>query len=290
MEETINQVGQFLASLISVEALLDYAGVLIKIVLVVVIIMAIKRILIKTVDSVLQNKVTMTMAKSDKFDGIEEKRLTTLGKLFKSIIAYSLYFIAIITVLDMIGIKITTVLAGAGIVSLAVAFGAQSIVKDLMSGLFIILENQYAVGEYVNIDGTVGKVTEIGMKTTKIATYEGEMMVIPNGNIGQLVNYSRDAQRGTVDVGVAYEENIDNAIRVINEACEKVNLEYPTQISEHAAVLGVVELADSSVVIRATFTAYNWEHFKIERELRKAIKDEMDEQGVEISYPKLRLM
>ena len=242
------------------------------------------------IDTVMNNRLTAILANSDKISSIEEKRLDTLRKLFKSIVSYVLYFIAIITCLDMVGIKVTTILAGAGILSLAVAFGAQSIVQDLMSGLFIILENQYAVGEYVKIGATLGKVEEIGMKTTKLSTYNGEVLVIPNGKISELVNYSRRPQRANVDVGIAYEEDLDNAIAVLAEACAAVNERFAPVLDEQAHVLGVTELADSAVTIRMTFTALDWQQAVVERELRKLVKDTLDAKGVEISYPKLQLI
>lgn len=242
------------------------------------------------IDTVMNNRLTAILANSDKISSIEEKRLDTLRKLFKSIVSYVLYFIAILTCLDMVGIKVTTILAGAGILSLAVAFGAQSIVQDLMSGLFIILENQYAVGEYVKIGATLGKVEEIGMKTTKLSTYNGEVLVIPNGKISELVNYSRRPQRANVDVGIAYEEDLDNAIAVLAEACAAVNERFAQVLDEQAHVLGVTELADSAVTIRMTFTALDWQQAVVERELRKLVKDTLDAKGVEISYPKLQLI
>ncbi|MBR6636516.1 MAG: mechanosensitive ion channel family protein, partial [Phascolarctobacterium sp.] len=135
-------------------------------------------------------------------------------------------------------------------------------------------------------------VKEIGMKTTKILTYDGQLMVISNGQISNVVNYSRAAQRGYVEVGIAYEEDIDRAWQVLEQACAKVAQDerFANEFDEVPNVLGVVALADSSVVMRTTFTAFNWTQAVIERELRKVIKMELDKAGVEISYPKLQLM
>ena len=270
--------------------MVDIAALLVQFLLVIVIVLTVRKIILRMIDSVMNNRLTTRLADSDKISSIEEKRLDTLRKLFKSIVSYVLYFIAILTCLDMVGIKVTTILAGAGILSLAVAFGAQSIVQDLMSGLFIILENQYAVGEYVKIGSTLGKVEEIGMKTTKISTYNGEIMVIPNGKISEVVNYSRRPQRANVDVGIAYEEDLDKAIHVLEKACQSVNAQYGPILDEQAHVLGVVELADSAVTVRLTFTALDWQQAVVERALRKQVKDTLDAQGVEIAYPKLQLI
>lgn len=284
------QTTHILSQLISPVTLANIAAILVQFLLVIVIVMVVRKIILRMIDTVMNNRLTAILANSDKISSIEEKRLDTLRKLFKSIVSYILYFIAIITCLDMIGIKVTTILAGAGILSLAVAFGAQSIVQDLMSGLFIILENQYAVGEYVKIGATLGKVEEIGMKTTKLSTYNGEILVIPNGKISELVNYSRRPQRANVDVGIAYEEDLDNAISVLAEACAVINTRFANVLDEQAHVLGVTELADSAVTIRLTFTALDWQQAVVERELRKLVKDTLDAKGVEISYPKLQLV
>lgn len=284
------QTTHILSQLISPVTLANIAAILVQFLLVIIIVMVVRKIILRMIDTVMNNRLTAILANSDRISSIEEKRLDTLRKLFKSIVSYVLYFIAILTCLDMVGIKVTTILAGAGILSLAVAFGAQSIVQDLMSGLFIILENQYAVGEYVKIGATLGKVEEIGMKTTKLSTYNGEVLVIPNGKISELVNYSRRPQRANVDVGIAYEEELDNAISVLAEACAVINERFAEVLDEQAHVLGVTELADSAVTIRLTFTALDWQQAVVERELRKQVKDTLDAKGVEISYPKLQLI
>lgn len=284
------QTTHILSQLISPVTLANIAALLVQFLLVILIVMVVRKIILRMIDTVMNNRLTAILTNSDKISSIEEKRLDTLRKLFKSIVSYVLYFIAILTCLDMVGIKVTTILAGAGILSLAVAFGAQSVVQDLMSGLFIILENQYAVGEYVKIGQTLGKVEEIGMKTTKLSTYNGEVLVIPNGKISELINYSRRPQRASVEVGIAYEEDLDNAIAVLAQACAVINQRFTEALDEQAHVLGVTELADSAVIIRLTFTALDWQQAVIERELRKLVKDTLDAEGVEIAYPKLQLM
>lgn len=283
------EVTKYIFNLFSKEALLGYAGILIKIMIVLLLMLLVRRLVCHFIDKLFRNRLTMGLSKSDAIS-LEEKRLHTLAKLFKSIASYIIYFIAAITCLDMIGFSVTTILAGAGVVSLAVAFGAQSIVQDLMSGIFIVLENQYAVGEIVQIDTVQGKVREIGMKTTKIETADGQLMIIANGSIGRVVNYSRAAQRGSVEVGIAYEEDIDHAMEVMQEACARVAERYQEDLEEDPNVVGVVALADSAVTVRATFTAWNWKQLVIERELRKEIKDTLEQAQVEIAYPKIQLL
>lgn len=283
------EVTKYLFGLFSKEALWSYAGIAVKIIIVVILVLLIRQIACHLIDKLFRNRLTMTLSKNDAV-ALEEKRLHTLSKLFKSIVSYVLYFIGIITCLDMIGFSVTTIIAGAGVVSLAVAFGAQSIVQDLMSGIFIVLEDQYAVGEYVQIDTVQGQVKEIGMKTTKVQTVDGHLMIIANGSIGKVINYSRAAQRGFVDVGIAYEENLEHAIAVMQQACDKVAQQYQDDLEEQPNVVGAIALADSAVTVRATFTAWNWKQLPIERELRKEIKTALEAANVEISYPKIQLI
>lgn len=283
------EITRYIFGLFSKEALLVYAGILIKVLIVVMLALLIRQVVCHFIDKLFRNRITLGLSKSDAV-ALEEKRLQTLSKLFKSIASYILYFVAIITCLDMVGFSVTTIIAGAGVVSLAVAFGAQSIVQDLMSGIFIVLENQYAVGEIVQIDTVQGTVREIGMKTTKVETVDGHLMIIANGSIGKVVNYSRAAQRGYVDVGIAYEEDLEHAIAVMEQACAKIAQKYTEDLDELPNVVGAIALADSSVTVRATFTAWHWKQLPIERELRKEIKAALDEQHVEISYPKIQLM
>lgn len=283
------QTTQQFFGLFTKDAMLGYAGMLIKILVVACAIFLIRKVLCHLIDKVFHNRFATNLAQNSS-TSLEEKRLHTLSRMFKSIISYVLYFVAIITILDMLGFSVTTIIAGAGIVSLAVAFGAQSIVQDLMSGIFIVLENQYAVGEIVQIDTVSGKVKEIGMKTTKIETVEGHLMIISNGSIGKVINFSRAAQRGFVDVGIAYEENLSHAISVMQKACDMIAIRYKNDLEEQPNVLGAISLDDSSVTVRATFTAWHWMHLEIERELRKEIKETLAAEGVEISYPKLQLV
>lgn len=269
--------------------LLSSVGIFIKICIVLIVMLLAKKVITGFIDNLFHNKLSASMKQNENIP-LEEKRLKTLSKLFKSIATYVIYFIAIITCLDMVGFSIMTILAGAGVVSLAVAFGAQSIVEDLMSGIFIVLENQYSVGEFVSIDGILGTVSEIGMKTTKILTESGELMIIRNGSVGTVINYSRHAQRRFVTVGIAYEENIENAKAVIQHACDIIGERYKDDFDQLPYVQGVTDLADSSVVIRTTFTSWNWTQDPISRALRQEIKEQLDNAGVEISYPKVQIV
>lgn len=278
----------FFSKIFSDDWLSKLLSISIQIIFILILTILLKHLLHTVIDKLMSNKITNQIGERT---GRDTNRLSTLRKLSKSIVTYILYFFAAVSILDALGINITAVLAGAGIASLAVAFGAQSIVQDLISGIFIIVENQYDVGEYIKISDTIGKVEEIGMKTTKISSYNGEVLTIPNGKIQTVINYSRHAQRRNVDVGVAYEEDTTHAMAAVEAACQKINEStFAQYLDEKCHALGVFELADSSVVIRATFTAFDWKQASVEMALRKEIKDTLDDLKVEISYPKLQLM
>ena len=147
------------------------------------------------------------------------------------------------------------------------------------------------MGEYVQIDGVNGKVIEIGMKTTKVLTWDGELMIIANGSIGRVINYSRAPQRGYAEVGIAYEEEIEAATAVIQQACDRVGLRHKDELDLLPTVMGVASLGDSSVVIRVQFTIWDWVNKAvISRELNKEMKEALAAANIEISYPKVQLI
>ncbi|SMB87679.1 small conductance mechanosensitive channel [Desulfonispora thiosulfatigenes DSM 11270] len=211
---------------------------------------------------------------------ITTRRVDTLSKLLKNILSYSLYFIAIITILDMFNVPVKAILGGAGIIGVAIGFGAQNLVKDIITGFFIIFEDQYAVGEYVDINGKIGTVEEIGLRLTKVRDWGGQLYIIPNGNIGQVTNYNRGSMRAIVEIGISYKDNLKHAIQVIEIACEKVYQEMIDIIDEKPFVHGVTKLDSNFVTVRVTGTTKDMSHWMLERNLRLRIREEFDSQGL----------
>ena len=217
---------------------------------------------------------------------VDEKRTDTIYKLVNNIIAYLGFFIGVITILDIVGVPVASLLAGAGIFGLIIGLGSQSLVKDLISGFFIIFEDYYSVGDLVIIEDKRGIVEEIGLKSTKLKGWGGEVYSIPNGTVQTVTNYTRNPIKAVIEVGIAYEENIQNAIRVIEEACQKVYEEKQEFLIGVPEVQGVQDLANSSVNLRVIAEATDMQQWNIERLLRQRIKEEFDQQGVEIPYPR----
>ncbi|CDF58985.1 mechanosensitive ion channel family protein [Thermobrachium celere] len=217
--------------------------------------------------------------KRSKF-GLNEKKAATLQELFKSLLRYSMYFVAAIWIFD-----IKTVIAVTGVAGVAIGFGAQNLVKDIISGVFILFEDQFAVGDYVVIDGLSGFVEAIGIRVTKLRDFSGDLHIIPNGTISKVTNKSRGNMRALVDVDIAYEEDIDHAIFVIKEVCDDVKKDIQ-DIVEGPDVLGVVKLGESGITIRIVAKTIPMKQWAVEMELRRRIKYRLDKEGIEIPYPR----
>jgi len=213
-----------------------------------------------------------------------ERRDETMKRLLQNVVAYIIYFIAILMALDKVGVNVTGLIAGAGILGLAIGFGAQSLVKDIITGFFVIFEDQFAVGDYVRIGQIEGTVEEIGLRTTKIKTVTGELNIIPNGNILEVTNYSIHNSVAVVDIGISYESDVDRAESVITNLLEGMQDRYEDLVRA-PELLGIQSFGASEVVLRITAETLPMRHFYIARQLRKELKDTLDANGIEIPYP-----
>lgn len=217
---------------------------------------------------------------------ISERRENTLAKLLENILTYVVYFISIVMVLEAMSINVGALLAGAGIVGLAVGFGAQSLVKDIITGFFIIFEDQFSVGDHIRVASFEGTVEEIGLRTTKIKNWTGELHILPNGSIIEVTNFSIHNSMAVVDISISYETDIPEAERIVQELLNEVADKYE-EIVTPPELLGIQNLAASEVILRVVCEVQPMSHFKISRLLRKDIKLRLDEHGIEIPYPKM---
>ncbi|OYD07127.1 mechanosensitive ion channel family protein [Paludifilum halophilum] len=211
-------------------------------------------------------------------------RIDTMKSLLTSVIGYAIFFITLVAILDQFGVNPTGIIASAGILGLAIGFGAQGLVSDVVTGFFVLVENQVNVGEYVTINGYSGVVEETGLRVIKVRGFNGDLHYIPNREIGSLTNHSRGNMQALVDIGIAYNENVDQAVRVLQEKCDQVKEQLPS-IVEGPNVLGVQHLGSSDVVIRILAKTENGEQWAVERTLRKELKEALDTAGVEIPFP-----
>ncbi|MGF7059213.1 mechanosensitive ion channel family protein [Brassicibacter mesophilus] len=257
---------------------LTFLEKIIKVVIIIVLVKIATKAVYKLIDKFFVNQQKF------KF-GMEERKTNTLAVILKSVVKYLLYFIGIVAVLKEFGIPTESILATAGVGGLAIGFGAQSLVKDIITGFFILFEDQYSVGDYIKTGEFDGIVEEIGIRVTKIRAFSGDLHIVPNGNIQTVTNRCRGAMRAWVDVGIAYEEDIDNAIMVMNSIAKKM-AEQNDNIIEGPTVLGVTNLGESDVVLSIIAKTKPMEQWAVERELRKAIKESFDKEGIEIPYPR----
>lgn len=217
---------------------------------------------------------------------LEERKIKTLSPLLKSILRYTVDFLAVVTALKIFNIPTESIIATAGIGGLAIGFGAQNLVKDVITGFFIIFEDQYSVGDYIETAGISGIVEEMGLRVTKLRDFGGELHIIPNGEVTTVTNHSRGNMRAMVDVSIAYEEDIDKAIAVLTRVCEEVK-QKRQDITEGPEVLGVNELGESGISIRVLAKTLPMQQWAVERQLKKEIKEAFDREGIEIPYPKM---
>ncbi|PLR78299.1 mechanosensitive ion channel protein MscS [Bacillus sp. V3-13] len=217
---------------------------------------------------------------------ISERREATLMKLLENILSYVVYFIAFIMILSTLTINVTGILAGAGIAGLAIGFGAQNLVRDVITGFFIIFEDQFSVGDHIRVGQFEGTVEEIGLRTTKIKNWTGELHILPNGSITEVTNFSLHNSIAVVDVSIAYEGDIERAEKIISNLLENLPDKYEDLVKP-PELLGVHMLNPSEVVLRVVAETLPMRHFGVARMLRKDIKMCLDEHGMDVPYPRL---
>ncbi|PAT02547.1 hypothetical protein CI105_00915 [Candidatus Izimaplasma bacterium ZiA1] len=259
----------FINSLNVNEQLTNFIVVIIMIVLILFVSFLIVRISSYTVKKILLKQTN--------------NRTITLVKHIQSILKYVIYFVVIMIVLSELGINITPIIASAGVFGLAIGFGAQSIVKDFISGFFIIFENQFTLGDVIEVDGFKGEVIEFGLRSTKIKNWKGQIKIISNGDIKKLINFSREFSVGIVDISVAYETDMQLLENSLYNFIEKY--ETNEDIVEKVSYLGVVEMQDSGVLVRLIFKSKPNVHFKYERKLRSDLLTFFKDQKIDIPYP-----
>ncbi len=223
------------------------------------------------------------LGRDEETDGtIAARRRETMLPMIGSLLRYAVYFIAGVMALQVLGVDVTAILAGAGIVGLAIGFGAQSLVGDIISGFFILFEGCYMVGDWIEVAGQEGTVEAITLRTTSVRARDGRLHIVPNGEIKEIANYSKQYVNAVVDVGVSYEGDLEKALGVL----EQIGLEAERDISE---VTGppetrVRDFGGSEIALRLIVPVEPGRHRGVASELRRRIKASFDAQGVEIPF------
>jgi moderate conductance mechanosensitive channel len=212
------------------------------------------------------------------------KRRNTLIGLFVTVLRVAVIILAALMVFRELDFEIGPILASAGIVGLAVGFGAQSLVKDIISGAFIVLERQFSVGDVVKISDRSGVVENLGLRTTILRDLEGTAHIIPNGKIEIVSVMTKDWSQFVLDVDVAYDTDLDKAIETIQKVLNEYAAEYPSNVLGEAKVLGVESFGDNSVRIRSTLKTAPSKQWDAGRTIRRRVKSEFDRLGIEIPF------
>lgn len=239
------------------------------------------------IGSTIIHKFMARQRKSNSKFTLNEKRSMTLEAILKSILRYTVYFFGIVGILTEVFGTISLTFAGIG--GVAIGFGAQSLIKDIINGFFILFEDQYAVGDYINIDEQSGIVESIELRVTKLRDFNGDLHIIPNGMIAKITNHSRGNIRVLVEVDVPYDTDIDKVIDVIGEVCDKFKLKN-TNMVDGPKVLGVSALKESSITLKVMGKAKPMTQWECEMALRREIKMALDREKIEAPYPKRKIV
>jgi small conductance mechanosensitive channel len=217
----------------------------------------------------------------------QAKRAETLTHLLRQLVRIAVLAVAALVILKEIGVEIAPILAGAGILGLAVGFGAQNLVRDVISGFFLILENQVRVGDVAIINGTGGLVEAIAFRTITLRDLAGTVHIFPNGTITTLANMTRDWSAYVFEVGIPYGEDSDRAVAVIKRVGDELAADehFGSLIKEPPEVFGVDKLADSAVVIKGRVKTWPIHQWEVGRELLRRVKKAFDAEGIEIPFP-----
>ena len=219
--------------------------------------------------------------------GSTKKRVTTLAGILHTISRFVVWAIVIVITLDQVGVNVGPILAGAGIAGLALGFGAQNLVRDVISGFFMILEDQVRVGDVAIINGTGGLVEAITFRTIVLRDLSGVVHVFPNGTISTLSNMTKGWSAYVIDVGVAYKEDTDRVVEVMKQVGRelKEDPEFGPNMVDDIEVFGVDNFGDSEVTIKARLKTRPIQQWNIGREYRRRLKKAFDAQGIEIPFP-----
>ena len=216
-----------------------------------------------------------------------KKRAHTLGNILRHAFLIIITFVAVLMILGELEIQLGPLLATAGIGALAIGFGAQSLVKDVISGFFIILENQYRIGDVIEVAGVSGLVESVSLRKTVLRDLQGKVHTIPNGEIKVVSNFSKEWSRSVLDLGISYRDDIDQIVDLLIQIGKEMGSEepYKSAILEPLQVLGVEKFDESQMVIRMMVKTAPLKQWEVGRELRRRIKIRFDEKGIQLPFP-----
>jgi small conductance mechanosensitive channel len=233
----------------------------------------------------LRRRTPNALLETDEISLRVEQRINALTSVLRSITTVVIFAIAGFMILGELGLNLAPLLAGAGIVGIALGFGAQSLVKDFLSGMFILVEDQFGVGDIVDLDQqTTGTVEAVSLRTTRLRAVDGTVWHVPNGDIRRVGNKSQHWSRALLDIEVAYETDIEHAKSIIKRVADEL-WQQREDILEEPEVWGVEQLGPNSIVIRLVVKTRPADQYDVSRELRQRLKEAFDAEGIEIPFP-----
>ncbi|NLD26260.1 MAG: mechanosensitive ion channel family protein [Acholeplasmataceae bacterium] len=211
------------------------------------------------------------------------RRAITVAKLIQSIIRYTIVIIGFIAILGVWGVNVGPILAGAGIVGIAVGLGAQTLIRDLLAGFSIVFENYYDVDDVVEIKGFKGRVIEIGLRSTRVQGWRGDVKIFANGDITEVTNFSKNPSVGVVEIDLDYQENLHRVLGLLEEKIGSLREVFP-QILEGPNVVGIINMGPNSQTIRITAKTISEEHYAVERGIYRFAKELFEANGIKGPY------
>ncbi len=211
------------------------------------------------------------------------RKVNTIFPLLRSIAFYVITFSVLLNILEHVfNFKTGTLLASASVLGVALGFGSQSLVKDIIGGFFILFEDQFSVGEYVKVGEFSGVVEEVGLRATQLRDWGGELHIVPNGYINAVTNFNRGKMRALVDIYIPYNEDLDRAMEVMHSVCEDTGREFAERIIEPPKVQGVIQFGERNAILRVVAYTKPNEQWELERELRRRIHKAFIKEGIRI--------
>jgi small conductance mechanosensitive channel len=213
-----------------------------------------------------------------------EQRIDALSSVLRSVVTFVIWLVAVLMCLGEVGIDLAPLLAGAGVLGVAIGFGSQSLVRDFLSGMFILIEDQFGVGDIVDLGEASGTVEAVSLRTTRLRAVDGTVWHMPNGEIRRVGNMSQHWSRALLDVEVAYDTDLEHARRVIKRVADELWRE-DSSVLDEPEMWGVEQLGASGIALRLVVKTTPSAQWKVSRELRERIKLAFDEEGIEIPFP-----
>jgi small conductance mechanosensitive channel len=247
----------------------------------IVLILVLAYIVLKLIDSGL-NRLRLIIPPPD-MTGVArvQQRSETLRLIIRSVSRGVLLLVVVLQIGSELGFSLAPILAGAGIVGLAVGFGAQSLVKDVISGFFILFEDQFAVGDVVKVGDFTGVVERMTLRATVLRNLEGQVHVVPNGNIQHVTVMTKEWARAVLDITVRYDEDLGKIFDALQRVGASLVKDWPDRVLENPSILGVEKLDDSGVTIRSIVKTPPFKNADVLREWRRRVKEEFDRRGIQ---------